>query len=97
MKSTLVALFLLAACAGSPQSSSNANLTSERDPACATCPPDCCEGEKAEAVKTSVKTGCCAGEATEVKTAMKTGCCAEQGAAAAPSCCAPAATAQPKQ
>jgi hypothetical protein len=78
-----VALFLLTACGSSP-ASSNAQLEAGRDPACATCAPDCCtEGQAQAAVET--KGECCSG--TQAK--AESGCCSESAAApkATGQCC----------
>jgi hypothetical protein len=78
MKARLVALFLFAACATSPDQAQT-QLNPAKDPCCAECPAGCCAEEKA---KPEAKSECCAEE--KAKAEGKSECCAAGQAAAKP-------------
>lgn len=87
----ILAVLFLAACGSSAPGNANAQVAApERDPACATCPPECCaEGAAAPAADAAPKGECCASS----EAAPKSECCASSGSAPAESCCAPSAKA----
>jgi len=59
-----LATLLLAACTSTNDPTSSQAATPARDPACAECPADCCQGDKANAEKPA----CCeAGEKAAAK------------------------------